>query len=118
MMYLSSYSQLFSDYPAYFIMLCGLHLTWVTGIFNLNSTAGVQFNWIFIEPLFYFLIVFLDATGVVDRKLARSLYVSFFLVTLGRYLVFMRNVVVQICGYMGLKFLTVKDKAPASKKVN
>lgn len=110
MLFFSSYSSLFKEYTIYFLLLCGVYNTWVTGIFNLNSTARAKFNWIFVEPFVYLFIVFLDASGSLSRQQAISAYTSFFLVTLGRYLVFMGNIVRQITAFMGLRFLRVKDK--------
>ena len=61
MIFASSYSQLFEKYPVYFLILCGLHLTWVTAIFNVSSTSNSKFNWAFGEPFVFLAMVFLDA---------------------------------------------------------
>ena len=60
MMFASSFSQLFAQYPVYFLILCGFHLTWVTAIFNLCSTAKSKFDWIFAEPILFFICVGID----------------------------------------------------------
>jgi len=60
MLYASSFSQFFDKYGAYFILMVGLYLTYVTAILNLNSTADMPFNWFFLEPLFYFAIIYVD----------------------------------------------------------
>lgn len=93
MMYLSSFSQLYTEYTVYFIVLCGFYLTWVTAIFNLDSTASAKFNWIFFEPLIFYVIVWFDYTGVLPRSYARTAYINFFMLTLVRYLLLMRNIV-------------------------
>lgn len=67
MMYAASKSQLWSDYVALFLVLCGFYLTYVTAIFNLNSTAGAKYNWLFFEPFVFFAIVYFDSKGVLDR---------------------------------------------------
>lgn len=110
MMFASSYSQLYADYTVYFVILCGFFLTWVTAIFNLNSTAGARFNWLFFEPLVFFAFVYCDTMGIFDRNAAIAAYISFFVVTLVRYLMLMKNIVNQICSYMGLSFLKVKPR--------
>ena len=60
MMYFSSYSQLYTEYPSLFLILCGFYLTWVTAIFNLCSTASAKFDWLFLEPFLYLGAVYLD----------------------------------------------------------
>uniref|UniRef100_A0A7S3HTX2 Uncharacterized protein n=1 Tax=Favella ehrenbergii TaxID=182087 RepID=A0A7S3HTX2_9SPIT len=115
MMYASSLSPLYKDYVAYFLILCGLHLTWVTAIFNLSSTAGAKFDWLFLEPLAFFLIVCADSTAVLPGGQAKLAYVSFFLWTLTRYLLLMKNIVQQITTHMGLRFLKVKPRVKTAK---
>jgi phosphatidylglycerophosphate synthase len=116
MMFYSSYSQLYKDYCALFVVLCGFYLTWVTAIFNLNSTANAKFNWVFFEPCFYLAFVYCDHLRIFDRNLASLAYVSFFCVTLVRYLVLMTNIVNQITAFMGLRFLKVKPVAAKPTK--
>lgn len=111
MMFCSSFSQLYSDYNAFFIMLCGLHLTRVTAIFNLDSTAGAKFNWVFFEPFAFLAIIYFDHTGVLSRSGAIYAYIGFFIATIIRYFLLMGNIVNQITSHMGLHFLKVKSKA-------
>lgn len=108
MLYASSYSQLFPEYPAYFLILCGFCLTWITAIFNLNSTAGAKFNWLFFEPFIYFGLVYCDHSQMIDKATCVHLYISFFAVIMVRYIMLMRNIVNQITTHMGLSFLKVK----------
>ena len=82
MMFFSSYSSLFKDYPAYFIILCGFYLTWVTGIFNLNSTAKMKYNWLFLEPFVYVAMIYCEHIGTIDRSQAAIAYMAFFSVTM------------------------------------
>lgn len=60
MLYCASYSQLFKDYTCLFVILNGLYLTYVTGNFNLNTTAGMTFNWLYFDPWIYLSIVYVD----------------------------------------------------------
>ena len=108
MMYTSTFSQLHQKYPVYFIILCGFYLTWVTAIFNLNSTSGAKYNWVFLEPTIYFAIVYLDYNKFLDRKAVAYCYLGFFAVTMIRYLMLMHNIVHQITKHMNLHFLKVK----------
>ena len=66
MLFASSYSQLFAQYPVYFLILCGLHLTWVTAIFNVSSTSNSRFEWAFSEPLVFLVMVALDANRIIE----------------------------------------------------
>ena len=105
MMYASSYSALFKDYPAYFLVLNGFYLTWITAIFNLCSTSNSKFNWVFLEPVVYLSMVYYEYTGVVKPQAAGFLYSGFFLYIMIRYLLFLNNIVNQITTFMGLRFL-------------
>ena len=116
MMFASSYSQLFTAYPVYFIIMCGFHLTWVTAIFNLCSTASSKFDWFFAEPIIYLATIFIDANKFVDAETAKVMYVFFFMKTLGRYAGLMRAIVMQITKHMGLRFLYVKEKAQVKQE--
>lgn len=80
----------------------------MTAIFNLDSTAGAKFDWLFFEPLVFLAIVYCDHSAFLDRTTAVVAYISFFAVTMARYLLLMNNIVNQICAFMGLRFLKVK----------
>jgi hypothetical protein len=108
MLFGSSYSQLYAEYPVYFLILCGFCLTWITAIFNLNSTAGAKFNWLFLEPFIFLGFIYFDQTKMIDKATCAGLYVGFFAVIMVRYLMLMRNIVNQITTHMGLSFLKVK----------
>ena len=110
-MYAASLSQLYSENVAYFLILCGFYLTYVTAIFNLNSTAGAKYNWLFVEPFVFLALVYLDHNRILDATQAKLGYLSFFGVTMVYYLMLMKNIVQQITSHMGLHFLRVKSKA-------
>ena len=116
MMYASSYSQLHNEYPAYFLILCGFCLTWITAIFNLDSTAGAKFNWLFLEPFIFLAIVYCDHTQILNRATLPYLYLSFFALIMVNYLLLMRNIVNQITSHMGLHFLKVKSTTTTTTK--
>lgn len=110
MMYASSFSSLQAKYPACFIILCGLELTWITALLNLSSMADASYNWLFIEPCIFLSIVFAEFKGILVGGVAGYWYLGFFAFTLVRYLILMNNIQSQICKHMGLRFLRVKDK--------
>ena len=111
MMYASSFSQLYAEYVAFFLILCGFYLTYVTALFNLCSTASAKYNWIFFEPFIFFALVYFDATGALSPSMAKTGYISFFALTMIFYLMLMNNIVRQITSHMGLHFLKVKSKS-------
>lgn len=59
-------------------MLNGLYLTYVTAIFNLNSTASMRFNWLFYEPLLWAAIIYADYTKLLDSQQLIYAYGLFF----------------------------------------
>lgn len=65
MVYLSSFSQFWTKYTLMFVLINGVFMTYVTGIFNLNSTAGMTFNWHFWEPYVYAIIIAMDVLEIV-----------------------------------------------------
>lgn len=116
MMYASSYSHWFKAYPLAFIVICGLYLTWVTAIFNLNTTSGARFNWRFTEPAAYLVIVYLDYHEIITASRSALFFGCFYAIIMVRYLFLMNNIVNQICSHMGLRFLHVKDKPASDSK--
>jgi hypothetical protein len=48
--------------------LNGLFLLYVNGIYNLSSTAGMQFDWLFAEPFVFAFIVYLDHAHVFEDQ--------------------------------------------------
>ena len=49
-----------------FICLNGLFLLYVNAIYNLSSTAGMKFDWMYAEPFLFALLVYLDHTKVFE----------------------------------------------------
>ena len=113
MLYCSSVSRFWPQYPYYFLCMNGLYLTYVTGIFNLNSTASMRFNYLFAEPIVYLLIVYLDYTLAIStetNQLVLGLYAAFVLSTFIKYIIFMRSVVNQLTKHLNIPFIRVKEK--------
>ena len=90
-------------------------MTWFNAIFNLASTAGIHYDWRFVEPFIYLLIIHYEVSGAIELDLALRLYQLFFGYTILRYLFFMRNMISQLTKGLGIPFLTVKDKTKVAK---
>ena len=93
MMFFSSYSRFFSTGTFYFIVMNGLFLTYVTGYFNLNSTAGMKFDCLYGWPLLFFGLLAVDSYGILDDKICIYGYLAYTLMLLVTYLTFMGSVV-------------------------
>jgi hypothetical protein len=109
MMYISSYSRFFSTRTFCFIAINGLFLTYVTGIFNLNTTCGMPFKWRFIDPFFYAVIIYLDSQNMIEDRTVVWLYVLWTCRVLVSYLMFMTSVIQQLTAYLNISFLKVKQ---------
>ena len=113
MLYGSSYSRFWTAYPYYFLCMNGLYLTYVTGIFNLNSTASMRFHYLFGEPIIYLLVLYLDyiiPVSADSNKLVLGFYAIYVLSTFIKYIIFMNSVVNQLTSHLGIPFIRVKDK--------
>lgn len=108
--YASSYSRFFSSNPYFFVIVNGFYLTWVTAIFNLCSTAGKRFNWIFWEPFVYLAICYWDQTtmGKTEDTTVLYAYLAFFMVTVFRYFFYMHTAFTTLCSSLDIRFLHVK----------
>ena len=93
MMYISSYSRFYGTHTFCFIAINGLFLTYVTGVFNLNTTCGMTFRWRFIDPFFYAAIILLDAHSMIEDKTVVWLYVMWTCRVMMSYLMFMTSVI-------------------------
>ena len=116
MLFASSYSRFWAASPFWFISLNGLYLTYVTAIFNLNSTGRMRFDYWYMEPLTYLCLVGMDRLSIKYTEmntLLMCLYIAFAAVTFLKYILFMTSVVNQLCSFLGIRFIRVKDKAPA-----
>jgi len=110
MLYFSCYSQFWFQYTFLFLIMHGLYLLYVTGIFNLNSTAGMRFNPYFVEPYVFAAVLYLDVQGALSTEQQALAYVLYVAMIFIKYLLFMRSVVSQLTAYLGINFVTVKSK--------
>ena len=56
-----SYSRFYESAPLLFFSGLGLFQTYVAGLLNISSTAGIEFEYLHWEPVAYAVILFLDA---------------------------------------------------------
>ena len=118
-MYLSSYSRFFLTNPYAFLCMNGLYLTYVTGNFNLNSTAEMKFDYIFAEPIIFFIALYIDyivPNSEEGNQVVLLFYIIFVAQTFIKYILFMRSVVNQVCDHLDIPFITVfepKNKVKA-----
>ena len=103
----ASMSIWWNDYPFFFLLLCGMHLTWVNAVFNLCSTAGKEYPYGFREPLIFAIISNCDSKGFLPPKYSAILYTAFFLVTCYRYTKFMTILIQKLTAALEINFLTV-----------
>ena len=86
----------------------GLYLTYVTGYFNLASTASMKFDYLYFWPFFYMGALYLDSAELLDSEKCKIMYGLYTLWLIKSYLSFMWSVVKQLCAYQGLSFVRVK----------
>lgn len=113
MLYFSSYSRFFAENSFWFLCMNGLYLTYVTGIFNLNSTGSMKFDWLFFEPVFYIVILYSDATlpnTTENNDMILGAYYFYTLQIFIKYICFMSSVINQLTTHLNIPFIRVKDK--------
>ena len=113
MLYFSCYSRFFALNSYYFLCMNGLYLTYVTGIFNLNSTGSMRFNYLYYEPFLYGLILYFDKTLPKTSENDQIIFAAYCLYTLQifiKYIIFMTSVINQLTSYLNIPFIRVKDK--------
>jgi hypothetical protein len=116
MLFSASYSRFWSTYTYFFVLMNGLFLTYVTGVLNLNTMAGIKMQPWFYEPLLFIVIVVIDATQNISNSVIVGLYVLFFVQTLVKYLAFMSGVINQLLEYLDIPFVHVKPVQHENKK--
>lgn len=116
MLAVAQFSQFYSSHSAFFILMNGTFLLLVTGILNLNTTAKMKFRWLFLEPLAFAAIVFVDWYQLVDRRWLQHMYGAYFGALVFRYIAFMGSVIKQTTNYLGIGFLTVTGGVTQEKK--
>lgn len=88
----------------------GLYMTLITGKLNVCTCAGLEYPCFYPEPWIFKGIILLEIYGKASHRTIGLLYGALFLVVLIKYLLFMSSVVNQLCNYLGINFITVKEK--------
>jgi hypothetical protein len=88
----------------------GLFQTYVAGLLNISSTAKIEFQYLYWEPVVYALILMVDATRVVESsQVLIGMYCGLVLVILVKYSRFMESMIVQLTRYLNIRLLYVKQ---------
>jgi hypothetical protein len=110
MLYLASIlSNFWNDYAILFLFGVGMLITNMTGNLNLASTAEIKFNPHFYDPYVFVIVLIIDHLELLPLNIVAMIYILMVVVRIILYLVFMDSVVTQLCDYMDLPFLTVKQ---------
>lgn len=90
MMIASSYSRFYSTNVFVFIHMCGLYLLYATGIFNVYTMASKRVRTFYWEPIFFFVIVYVDyCFKSAASSTVALLYFCWYATTLFKYFKFM-----------------------------
>jgi hypothetical protein len=64
--YLSSISPFFKTHAFYIMAGMGLYMTYITGILNVCTCAGLSYQYFYYEPWIFKIILVMDIYGIVD----------------------------------------------------
>jgi hypothetical protein len=92
-----------------FLFGAGILITNVTGSFNLASSAKYKFNPFFVDVLVFLGLLYLDYSHQMTRFNLITAYMTLIAVRFILYLWFMACMISQICAYMNLPFVRVKQ---------
>ncbi len=107
-MYTSTWSRFWEKHALWFIVINGIYLLYANGIFNLCTVAGRKYPWFFFEPIVYVGLLCADNHHMLKDSQCAMLYFAYGCWISVKYLLFMQSIVVQICTYLGIRFLHVK----------
>ena len=65
LIFLASYSRFYKDAALLFFVGLGLFQTYVAGLLNISSTAKLEFQYLYWEPVAYAGILYLDFSGTI-----------------------------------------------------
>jgi hypothetical protein len=71
----SMYSNYWKDYVILFNFGIGMFLTCVTAHLNLASSAGYKFNPFYLDPIVFWIILYLDANQLVESQYIECAYI-------------------------------------------
>lgn len=88
----------------------GMLITNMTGNFNLRSSSGSKFNPLYSDPFVFAGILYCDYHRLFEPKMIAAAYGLLVLKRVILYFLFMRGMVIQICDYLCIPFLRVKQE--------
>ena len=117
---MGSYSRFYDTAPLLFFAGLGLFQTYVAGLLNISSTAGIDFPYLYWEPVIYGLILYADYSNLIaDNTVLIALYIGLVAIVFVKYVMFLESMIRQLTKYLGIKLLKVKDvdvTTPTGKK--
>lgn len=105
----STKSQFFEEAPLLFFIGLGLFQTYIAGLLNIASTAGIKFSYFHIEPFVYLAILYADAFRLVSPEMLKGLYALLVVEVFAKYCLFLKSIIVQLTEYLKIPFLRVKQ---------
>jgi len=76
----------------------------------------MKFDWLYFEPFFYGVLVYLDHAKILNDSQTVCFYVAFGAWITAKYLIFMQSTVIQISSYLNISFLKVKQVKETKKR--
>lgn len=93
LIYFTFYSQFIKEGVLLFFMGLGLFQTYIAGLLNISSTAGIPFPCHYIEPYLYLGVLYLDYNRILAPKILISCYSLIFLFIFIKYCLFLYSMV-------------------------
>lgn len=117
LIWLGTYSRFYEQATLLFFAGLGLFQTYVAGLLNISSTAKIEFQYLYWEPIAYAIILYLDATRVIQSDMVViGLYAALVTIIFVKYCLFLESMISQLTRYLGIKLLRVKDVSPTKKE--
>lgn len=104
----AKYSRLWEDYTLWFLFYIGVLITSMTGNLNVKGCASMKYNPIYIDPILFVIILYIDYNQILDIEIVKYLYIWLCVQRLILYFLFLRSVIIQLCDYLDLPFLMTK----------
>ena len=87
------FSQFWQDYRALFMMYAGWVLSAQTGMMNLMSMACSRFEPLYLDPVFFTIVLYADYSRALDANTLIACYAVLLAVRVTLYFFFMRSVI-------------------------
>ena len=115
LIYVSTFSQFYKQYPLLFYAGLGLFQTYVAGLLNIASTAQIKFPWFYWEPLVYAGLIWADYTRIMGGDKVAIGYGLLVAVVMVKYVAFLWSMITQLTKHLGIHLLRVKEKTVDKK---